>query len=316
MPYPPGYDQYSVNRRFIWFGTTQKFQWLPMPSSGAQVVSARYSESGVYENGGGWVDRSNGSHRVYAFDFGVREASYYGGLDLYEKYASGFYGTGLIHWADPAEFALNLCPPQWASPTLVLNNNSWHHIGTYASDAATATNSYDQPARTITYSVNSSTEVYGRTSSRLSFTIPIPPTHKLVFGWSGARSNANVGIGYTTYLDGIATDVATPIAPLANTGPWRLSTTLSGASYDAVRFYLKGTSTPQTVSVTSMMAQLVPIAATADLMGGQGGNHIIGRGSTGCRFDDDAATESYIAFDTTRHLKGLSTSLRETGGWE
>lgn len=316
MPYPPGFDQYSVNRRFIWFGTTQKFQWMQMPSSGVQVTSARYTDSGVYENGGGWVDRSNGSHRVYAFDFAAREAAYYGGLDLYEKYASGFYGDQLMHWADPAEFNLNLCPPQWASPALALNDNSWHHIGTYASDAATAANSYEQPSRTVTYTVTADTETYGRTSSRLSFTVPIPPTHKLVFGWSGARSNSSVGIGYTTYLNGVATNVATPIAPLTTTASTRMNTTLSGATYDAVRFYLKGTATTQTASIASMMAQLVPIAATADMAGGQGGIHIMGRGSTGCRFDDDASAESYILFDSNRHLKGLSTSLRETGGWE
>lgn len=326
MPMPAGENQYSVNRKYIWFGNTRKMEWLPMPSSGMSAAWQGHSESGTYENGLGWGYRSRGAHRVYQFEFGPREASGYNGLDKYNQFATGYYGsfpttsstrgTDLMLFADPATFDQNVLPPHWATPALALQGNAWHHIGPYVSRAATPANSYDQPPVTLTYNVTASTHLDSMYSPRRRVIIPIPPTHRLSFGWSGTRTGA-AGIGYSTYNNnGTITDVATPVSP-ANNGTTvnRIGTLeVSGATAYAVEFYLKGTGV-QTISITSMMAELVPLWETTQLPGHNAGTHIAGMGHTGCMFQDEAIVETYEMFDLGRtlHYKGLSTTLKEVG---
>lgn len=331
MPMPAGEDQYSVNRRYIWFGTTRKMEWLPMPSSGMGAATNSNVESGTYENGGGWAVRSPGSHRQYAFEFGVREAAGANGLDKYNQYASGYYssfpsapgsrGTDYMLFADPATFDQNVLPPHWATPALALQNDSWHHIGQYVSRAATPANVYDQPPVTLTYSVDATSHTLAWLNPRRRVIVPIPPTHRLSFGWSGTRTGS-AGIGYSLYNNnGTITDVATPVAPINNgTLAPRIGTLeVSGATAYAVEFYLKGTAAAQTVSITSMMAELVPLWETTQPNGHSGGQHIAGKGHTGCMFVDDAIVESYQMVDVysgrSVHYKGLSTTLKEVGAW-
>lgn len=329
MPMPTGENQYSVNRKYIWFGTTKKMEWLPMPSSGMSAATQGFSETGVYENGTGWGMRSKGSHRIYEFEFGVREASGYNGLDKYNQFASGYYGsypqvsggrgTDLMLFADPATFDQNVLPPQWATPMLALQKDSFHHIGQYVSRAATPTNVYDQPIVTLTYAVDATSHTQAWLSPRRRVIIPVPPTHKLSFGWSGTRTGG-AGIGYSTYnTNGTITDVATPVAPINNgTLAPRIGTLeVSGASVFAVELYLKGTAAAQTVSITSMMAELVPLWETTSVNGHNAGTHIAGLGHTGCMFADEAVVENYVMIDPyfgrNVHMKGLSTTLKEVG---
>lgn len=324
-------DALSASRKYIWFGTTRKMEWLPMPSSGIAVSTNANVESGTYENGGGWGTRSVGSHRQYAFEFGAREASGANGLDKYNQYAGGYYGsfaqtsgtrgTDYMLFADPATFDQNILPPQWASPALAVAGNSWHHIGQYVSRAATAANAYDQPPVTVTYSVDASTHLSSMLNPRRRVIIPIPPTHRLSFGWSGTRTGA-AGIGYSLYNhNGTITDVTTPVAPINNgTLAPRIGTLeVSGQTAYAVEIYLKGTAAAQTISITSMMAELVPLWEPTQPNGHSGGQHVAGKGHTGCIFADDAIVESYQMIDTysgrSVHYKGLSTTLKEVGAW-
>lgn len=324
-------DALSASRRCVWFGTTSRMTWLPMPSSGMAVSTNANVESGIYENGGGWGFRSAGSHRQYAFEFGPREASGVNGLDKYNQYASGYYasfaqtpggrGTNYMLFADPAIFDQNVLPPHWASPALALAGDSWHHIGPYSSRAATPANTYDQPPATLTYSVDASTHLASMLNPRRRVIIPIPPTHRLSFGWSGTRTGA-AGIGYSLYNHGgTITDVATPVAPINNgTLPGRIGTLeVSGQTAYAVEIYLKGTAAAQTISITSMMAELIPLWEPTRADGHSAGQHVAGKGHTGCMFADDAIVESYEMIDTysgrSVHLKGLSTTLKEVGAW-
>lgn len=323
-------DGLNAVRRYLWFGNTQKMQWLPMPSTGMGKSNTFNTESGTYENGGGWGRRSGGSHKVYGFEFGVREASGANGLDMYTQYASGYYGSfpqssgtrgsDLMYFADPSTFDQNVLPPHWATPALALQGDSFHHIGPFASRANTLANTYDQPPVTVTYSVTATTHSDSWTSPRRRIIIAIPPTHRFSFGWSGTRTGA-AGIGYTLYNhNGTRTDVATPIGPINNgTLPARIgSLEVSGQTAYAVELYLKSDSS-RGVSIVSMMGQLIPEWNLTEPTGGQGGRHIQGLGHTGCMFVDEAIVESYQMIDTYQgrsvHLKGLSTTLKEVGAW-
>jgi len=323
---PEGENAVTVNNRYVWFGNTQKMQWLPMPSSGMQVRSNVVSEVDILENGGSSGFTSAGYHRSYDFDFGIREASGAQGLDMYHRYATGYYnkitrtsgerGTLLNLFADPSLFDQNILPPHWASPLLAINNNTWHHIGEYVDWVETAANTHDQPSVSLIYSVDQNSGINYPFSPRKSVYLAIPPTHRFSFGWSGESSDAGAGFGYTTWKDGVMTESSVVVPPLDPAGNQRIgSLEVSGQDADVIQIYQVGSAPGQTITVASMMAQLIPLSEATDATGGMGGKHIFGLGNSGCIFDGEARTESYIQMETGKHYKGLSFTLTEVGSW-
>lgn len=105
----------------IWFGSEQHFQWAPAPSTGMNVNNVGVGDSLTYQNGRVGVNRSMQTHKVYDMEFPVQEAAGLQGLDVYQKFASGFYGdcdSYPMFFADPMIFDQNLFPPGWATPGL------------------------------------------------------------------------------------------------------------------------------------------------------------------------------------------------------
>jgi len=101
----------------IWFGIPGvKMQWCPAPAAGATASNVGYVETMAFENGGAAVARSKQTRKQYAFNFNAPSKDL-DGISTYTKYASGFYGDGLIYFADPFAFETNLFPPAWASPS-------------------------------------------------------------------------------------------------------------------------------------------------------------------------------------------------------
>lgn len=178
----------------------------------------------------------------------------------------------------------------------------------------TATNIYNLPYRKTTFTIESQANalptinnLYGEIPYCI---IPIPVGYKLVMGATGSATGTGV-IRYVAYNSGLvpsqqATGVLTLLSETAST---RLNTTITNAEY--VKIYLQRTSAvASTITISSMMAQLWPSAATVTLTG----NFIEGKGHRGLNFDDNANSESYVMVDPYRgpiHYKGLSTSLTE-----
>ncbi len=148
----------------LWFGTRQRFQWVPNPGRGVQPRTIANSSSGTLERGGGYASRSFGRNVEYDFTFPTGwEAHGPTGLDIFQEYAdglwndfdtvvNGFNPNDLIHFADPMNYRANLCVPHFAAPMLGLTGD-WPWPGEYVSQAATAANSYRQPQRTVTFGV-------------------------------------------------------------------------------------------------------------------------------------------------------------------
>lgn len=291
----------------IWFGIPgTKMQWCPAPLAGAQASNAGFVDRINFENGGADIARSAQTRKEYSFSFNAPSKDI-DGISVYNKYASGFYGDGLIYFADPFAFETNLFPAAWASPSLI--EQGWENIyDATPTFANTSSNTYNQPIRKATWSVTSSAGAVPTTANGVAI-IPIPPTHTLNLGVSGAKTGTAVVRVVPINTNG--TDAtATDLTLLTDTSSTRMNATFAGSSYQAVKVFITRTSTTaSTITITSMMAQLYKTGTSPVLPS----NHLAGEGHTGLMFADEARVENYTYIDPPR--KAMSTTLVEVGAW-
>jgi len=286
----------------IWFGRPGDFRWMPAPATGMSARNEGYSETINFENGRASVVRSKASHKVFEWIFPVQDATEYEGLDVYSEYATGLRGIGdKVYWADPMNYDTNLFPPGWAAPAL--QEQGWKSVAPLATVTYlnTAANSYLQPSRTATFNLNS---IPANTPAGASVIIPIPPSHTLSIGHSGANIGAAAVVARPINFDGTYATVV-PLTPLNPVNFTRYNATFAGSSFSAVEVYLRQTtvSAGNSVTITSLSARLDSLSLpTTDVF-------VSGKGTTGMKFADGAISETYVMQD--RHLKGMSTSLVE-----
>ena len=306
----------------LWFGTKQKFMWVPMPSSGIQRQNVFSSSAETLDRGGAYVSRSVGRHAEFDFSFGTREASGVDGLNVFQQYATGMWDdyttvvdgynpNNLKYFCDPMSARENLFSPHWAAPMLALSGD-YPHIGKHEMQAATVPNVYNQPSRTVTYNVTSEFANTLPIDSNQNFVIPIPPGNTLYLGWSGSVTGTAV-VRVEAHTASTGAIVATNVAPQSTTGATRMANSFNGDIYDYVTVGLSSTTTStSTASVTSMMAQIFPNTYTPTLTG----RHVPGVGQTGCEMSGDMI-EEYVQADDfgQRRLKGLSFGMVEIGAW-
>lgn len=214
----------------MWFGIPgSHMQWVPCPSIDSVVQRNRYTERMQFENGGGDARRSAQYQMEYQFNFSG-PAHEVEGIDVFNKFAQGFYGDGLIYLAHPAAYETNLFPAAWASPGLI--EQGWANIGsTTPSFANTNTSSYGQPSRTATWNVTQQAGTYTK-----SVVIPIPPTHTLHLGVSGIATGSAV-VRVDPILTNGSVGTAVDLTLLSKSASTRMNTTFSGATYQAIRVY-------------------------------------------------------------------------------
>jgi len=288
----------------MWMGIpTRHMQWVPCPLIDSGITRNRYVERLQFENGGGDVARSAAYQMEYNFNFSG-PAHELDGIDAFNKFASGFYGDGLIHVAHPAMFETNLFSAAWASPGLI--EMGWANIYSNAPTfGGTPSNSYNQPLRTAVFNVTTA----ANTAPSKKFTIPIPPGYTLNLGASGTATGTAVVQVRPINPNGTY-DTISNLTLLDRTASTRMNKTLSGDTYVAAEVYITRTdSSSSTISLTSMMAQLYPTGTTPSLPT----SHIAGQGSTGMMFADDAIVETYSYMYPPR--KGISTTLVEVEAW-
>lgn len=291
----------------IWFGIPGvKMQWCLAPKAGAQVSNTGFVQTLAFENGGADVVRSAQTRKQYTFNF-AGPSKDLDGISVYNRYASGFYGSGLIYFADPYAFETNLFATGWSSPGLI--EQGWENIyDTTPTFGNTSSNSYSQPTRSATWSVTSAVGAVPATANGVAY-IPIPPTHTLNIGASGSKTGTAVVRVVPINTDG-TNGTATDLTLLDPTASTRMNATFAGSSYQAVKVYITRTSTTtSTITLTSLMAQLYKTGTTPTLPQ----NHILGEGHTGLVFADEARVENYTYIDPPR--KGMNTTLVEVGAW-
>lgn len=295
----------------IWFGYEDgingcHFQWAPAPVRGISVSNSGYSEGLGLQSGRRSRVRSTQYSKVYGIT-AVGESKEMDGYQVYNKAASGFYGRQKWGFADPYAFETNLLPAGWASPGLA--ESGWHRI--YATDptsyADTATNSYNQPTRTPTYTITTGANATPLTDPTIPYVIvPIPPTHTLHYGCSGTATGDGVVRAEFWANGGTSAALTVDLTLLDPTGAPRMNLAQPGSSYAFAKFFLTSDGTgASTVSPTSLMTQLWPTGVSPLTTG----NHQPGEGHTKLQFADDAIVEDYIFMYPPQ--KGISTTLEE-----
>lgn len=291
----------------MWFGIpNKKMQWVPCPLIDSTISRRRYVERIQFENGGGDAKRSPQYQMEYHLNFNdlAHEVE---GIDAFNKYASGFYGDGLIYLAHPANFETNMFSAQWATPELI--NNGWTNITVNPVDFSTpiTANSYNQPQHFANFNLGAlAANTYYR-----KFTIAIPPTHTLYMGVSGFTGYPDASVRVRPIKADGTYDTPVDLVLLDTYDSTRMNTTFSGSSYVAVDVYLtnKTGASYAPISISSMMAQLYVTGSNPTLPS----KHYTGEGSTGLMFVDDAIVENYSYLYPPR--KGLSTTLVEVEAW-
>lgn len=112
---------WDYNGRKMWFGSEQHMLAAPAPGTGMEVSRSGYNESLTYNNGRTGLYRTHQQAKTYQMNFPVQEAHLLDGLDVYSKFASGFYGDCNrfpLFFADPMNYDSNLFPEAWANPGL------------------------------------------------------------------------------------------------------------------------------------------------------------------------------------------------------
>jgi hypothetical protein len=282
---------------------SSRMQWVPCPSIDSAITRNRYVERIQFQNGGGDVARSPQYQIEYNLNMSG-PSNELEGIDAINRFASGFYGDGYIYVAHPALFESNMLGAAWSSPGII--EEGWANIypTTTPSFSNTASNSYNQPLRSATWSVTSAIDTPVK-----KFTIPIPPGYTLNLGASGSRTGTAV-VQVRTIAVNNTTTATSNLTLLSPTSSTRMNATFSGSTYCAAEVYVTRTSSAtSTITLASMMAQLYPTGATPTLPT----SHQMGQGASGMMFADDAIVETYSYMFPPR--KGISTTLVEVEAW-
>lgn len=292
----------------MWFGNTQHAQWVPCPSTGADVVRSQYSETIRFVNGGAWTDRSFGSHLEYRLDFPVQDSSVYDGIEAFSRFASGEYGGDYIRFVDPMRSDENLFNEGWAAPGIAEQTQGAKPISlqavSYSDTDASDVSDYGYPARSATYTVTS-TAGLTPTGQNETFTLLVPSGYTIHVGGYGAVTGDG-GLFYQTLASG--TWSAPAALSLGSAAP-AFTSTFASSSYDAVRFFVgRDDSGASTVTVAGLWAQAHPTGVTPMIS-----RFIPGKGHSGLKFSGTARPERYVMAD--RHLVGASIELIESEPW-
>lgn len=230
----------------MWLGIPGvHMQWVPCPQIDSVVQKNRYVERIQFENGGGDLRRSPQYQMEYQINI-FDDAHTVDGVDVYNKFASGFYGDGLIYMAYPPNFQTNMFPAAWATPALI--EEGWANIATdKPTFSSTNVNQYGQPKRTATWIPSNQAGLFTRSTK-----IAIPPTHTLWVGVSGLATGSGVVRARPINADG-SYAAAQDLTLLSKSGSTRMNTSFDGATYQAVEFYITRTDDPESTRVNLIL---------------------------------------------------------------
>ena len=107
-----------MSSKQLWMGIpTKRMQWVPAPLADAEMSRSRFTESIKFENGGGDARKSSAFQKEYTFNYN-QPLKGSENLSVFNKFASGYYGDGLVCFADPYIFDINMFNEVWSTPAL------------------------------------------------------------------------------------------------------------------------------------------------------------------------------------------------------
>lgn len=290
-----------MSSRKIWFGNTQHAQWAPCPAPGFTKAGERYSVSLKFENGGGDVVDSVAWQTVYEFDIPSGPADNYEGIEVYQRFAAGEYGSGLLRFVDPMFSDTNYFSPRFASPALI--EQGWKNWGaSEPSFSATSTNTYGYPARKATWTLTSG----ANTQSGSAYTFLVPPGYYLHLGATGsATGTAQLvyhAVGGSATAITLASDTSAPNYPA----------TVSGSTTGAVvNVYQRRTSTASsTLTLTALRAVITTASSPTT-----GTRHLPGNGHEGLKFAGESPVPQEYVYGPTKLISMGGVRLEEVEPW-
>lgn len=229
-----------MSRKQMYFGTRDRMAWVACPAVERDSGAVGWSESGTYLNGGAFVARSKGSHRVHEMAWNMISRKEAGKI---ESFASGVYGDGPYYWIDPMAADHNVLPTNWAYPAQELDTGVPLTDSTLGTFVATPAGNDSLPVRSIQYVLPT-----GSVGKKLW--VPIPPGHTLHFGAYGSTSGSGTVFAVPYGRNGSVrtrtpTQLADPSGNVWATSSW------SGDVYAGVEFDVGSSGTPMRNLVTN-----------------------------------------------------------------
>jgi hypothetical protein len=289
---------------YIWFGIPgSSMQWVPAPQAQFQRNWSGNVQTLALEDGRQLINSSPQKHSQFVGNYFGRYDDPNGiNLDVFADYASGYYGSGPIVFANPYAFTRNMFAPNWASPMLI--QQGWGSFGYGLPTYSTVSSSLGRPKTAATFTIPSNQVAYTPWSGANKYNqyIAIPPNMTLYVGASGTST----GTAYVFIQPYNASDNS--LGPLLNlallspTAATQVNATFSGATYNAVRVFIGAqSSVASTITLTNMMARLYPTGSSPSLAF----NHVPGQGNSGLAIVGSALSEVYL-------YNGISKSLSLT----
>ena len=292
-----------MSRRSMYFGTRDRMAWVACPAVERDSGAVGWSESGTYLNGGAFVARSKGSHRVHEMAWNMISRKEAGKI---ESFASGVYGDGPYYWIDPMAADHNVLPTNWAYPAQELDTgislSSVTTSGSVVSRATPAGAIDTLPTQGVTYTFPASTSVGRR------LFVPIPPEHRLWVGaWgellSGTSGVYGAPINRSTGAIGSRSRI-TLAAPGSTS--WQ-GTVWNGNTYSGVLLDVGNSGSISQLALYGMIAQVLPNGRTPLATG-----WLDGLGTSGAEFEEFPERTDY---SSVMDKVGLTATLVEVGTW-
>lgn len=272
----------------IYFGTKDMMSWVPAPKINMPRTQGNWSSKTEYLNGGSFVNRSDQGARVYEMEWALKPGE---DIDVIHAYAEGAYGDGPFYFLDPQAMYRNLAPSYWAHAALACGDGP-NLAGADAARPALVTTA----SNTQKYPVNSAQYTLTGTETPLELWVPVPAGYTIHIGAHGSATGSAVVTATTDAA------VATNLTLLGANTTTRTNYTLAGEN--GVTLTIGGTGT---LTLAGLIIQVLP---TGDSVAG--GEWILGKGHSGCEFDD---LPEDIEYSAALNFQAATATLTEVQAW-
>lgn len=269
-----------MSSKKVWFGTTERMQWVPAPLPGVNRSTRKWRVSGQFLNGGSWQRESAVGSRTPQLTWPPMSAA---DVRAIRAYLEGTYGSGPFYYSDPFAEPVNVLPQWLAAPWLATEGGPSLRGAVKPSKVSTPANVYDYPSYGAQYTVAGPGE--------LTVSIPVPPGFTAHIGVHGSATGTAV-----IKLNGVnATLLATTTSTLTNMA-------IPGSGF--VTFRLDGTGT---ITLYGLVMRLLPTGSATPT-----GPFVPGDGHSGLKLAEDPQITGYSsALDS----QAITANFVEVGAW-
>ncbi len=309
----------------MWFGVPGHSEWIPAPSSGADVSPQGRGESGSLVGGGGFVNQSYANHKMYQFTWNDGSA-----LQMAQKmrsYATGVWGRDRLLFVDPMTYHTNILPLQWSIPAMTVKG--WGEYPSlmrsrpkYTEFLQTKSDlGIDAPIRSVDYEITTDHGA-GAPAYRDRLWISVPAGMRLRMGAAYTASEPDLGVYWGVY-DGQFTQGENRLTPLTGNETNLLPNSVNGP---ATILMWVGNRSGSDMNTRSGSLDLHFIQARLETISpadrwkmpfpwtNDDRTFYPGQGHSGCR-PDGLPTMTYTSA-VGEGQAGFSITLREVGSWE